>query len=76
MYKKSTFVLLSSLIWKRTAPSPNKEALTFKKNGCFVLGIVSSVSDVREDFNLVNKSSCSEVQFRVLKIVKKFEIDV
>ena len=42
-----TFILLSSLSWKRTAPSPINEALTVMKKRCLVFGIVSSVSEVR-----------------------------
>ena len=45
-----TFILLSSLSWKKTARNTIKEAkeASTVKTGCFVFGIVSSVSEVRE----------------------------
>ena len=45
-----TFILFCSFNWKRTAPSPISEAPTVMKNGCFVFGIVCSVSEVRDLF--------------------------
>ena len=45
------FQFFSSFNWKRTAPNPLSEASTVRKNGCFVFGIVSSVSEMRDIFN-------------------------
>ena len=59
-----TFFWFCSFNWKRTAPNPISEASTVIKNGSFVLGIVSSVSEVREVFNVWNKRSCSSVHFQ------------
>ena len=45
-------ILLCAFNWKGTAPKPISEASTVIKNGCFVLGIVSSVSEVRAVYNV------------------------
>ena len=41
-----TFILFSSFIWNKIAPKPTKAASMVMKNGCFVLGMVNSVSAV------------------------------
>ena len=67
-----TFVLFCSFNWNQTAPNPIREASTVMKNGCFVFGIVSSVSEVRDILSFWKRLSCSSVHFQGVFSCKRF----